>query len=66
MLKRERGQRHSVDLMRGDLGVPQRGDNRVANEGVRRLSRIRPAGIGRLPYADDGGVRVHDFVPAAR
>jgi hypothetical protein len=33
---------------------------------VRGLPRIRAAGIGRLPYADDGGVRLHDFVPAAR
>ena len=49
-----------------DLRVFQRGDDRVADEGMGRLSRIRAAGIGRLPYADDGGVRLHDFVPAAR
>ena len=59
--ERERGDRHPVDLARVDRGVHERGDDCVANEGMRRLSRLRPARIGRLSYADDGGIRVHDF-----
>lgn len=55
--ERERGDRHPVDLARGDLDVCERGDDRVADEGMCRLSRPRPARVGLLSYADDCGIR---------
>jgi hypothetical protein len=55
------GASENVDLARVDLGVRERGDDRVADEGMRRLSRLRAARIGRLSYPDDGGIRGHDF-----
>ena len=52
---------HPGGRARFDRGVRERGDDCAADEGMRRLSRLRPALIGRLSYPVDGGIRVHDF-----
>ena len=53
-------------VARVDLGVLQRGDHGVADEGVRRLPRLRAAGIGRLSHADDGGVHAYALLDLFR
>ena len=57
--ERERCHRHAVDVAGVEPGVRERRDDGVADEGVGRLPRLRPARIGRLSHADDGGVHAH-------
>ena len=48
-----------IDFAGCDLRVRQRGDHRVAHEGLRALPSLRPPDIGGLPHANNGGVYVH-------
>ena len=57
--QRERRHRHALNLAGVDLRILQCRNDRVANEGVGRLSGLWTAHIGRLPNADDGRVHGH-------